>query len=92
MTSFSLPQVIKKSKMSEMEQGIDYNSAEEDFSDSESSADLEKEEEVAVKETKVMKKQQWKNERSARRVTDDTSANAIYQAQNPFYSFFSAKK
>jgi len=69
---------IKKGKIKEQEKGINYDSAEDEGSDSDR-------EQTVVEEEKKMKKNQ---ERKQRRGDDDDISNQVYQAQNPFYSAF----
>jgi len=69
---------IKKGKIKEQEKGINYDSGEDEGSDSDR-------EQTVVEEEKKMKKNQ---ERKQRRGDDDDISNQVYQAQNPFYSAF----
>jgi len=70
--------VIKQNKIKEKKKGINYDSAEEEGSDSDREQTVQEEEQ----------KQKKKQERKERRVEDDDISNQVYQAQNPFFSAF----
>jgi len=69
---------IKQTKIKEKKKGINYDSGEDEGSDS------DREQTIHEEEQKEKKKQ----ERKGRRGEDDTVSNQLYQAQNPFFSAF----
>eukprot|EP01125_Pyxidicula_operculata_P008245 TRINITY_DN277_c0_g1_i1.p1 TRINITY_DN277_c0_g1~~TRINITY_DN277_c0_g1_i1.p1 ORF type:complete len:684 (+),score=232.76 TRINITY_DN277_c0_g1_i1:227-2278(+) len=80
---------IKSKKIEEKEEGLNYDSADEDdFVERVEEEEEEKEKEEKQKE-KQEKRLKRKQERITRRGRDDAVANVLYQAQNPLFSAYS---